>query len=136
MDKKFILNQFVPNKNVKDIKNEDKNLNVQVILIKFLGQYNIKNGRSIATYLVGDETGSIHYNFFDNISEKIKEGDILNITGAYSSLYNNHIVLYQPKNGHGNITKIYEYFLNFALKPNISEPEILPQNTNSHNNIP
>ena len=121
---------FKTNKKVKDICNGDKSIDIQVILIKNLGQYNLKNGSHITTFLVGDETGCINCNFFDNVSKYIKEGDVLYITGAYSSLYNNHIVLYQPKMGYGHVTKINEYFFQFSLKPNISEKEFDPQNNN------
>ncbi len=109
------------NKKVAEIKSGDKNIDIQVILIKLIDKHNLKNGGTITTFLVGDETGSIHCNFFDNVSEYIKEGDVLYITGAYSTLFNNSIVLYQPKNGYGFVTKINEFFFQFSLKPNISE---------------
>ena len=117
------------NKTVGEIKSGDKNIDIQVILIKLLDTHKIKNG-SITTFLVGDETGSIQCNFFDNVSQFIKEGDVLYITGAYSTLYNKHIVLYQPKIGYGFVTKIGEFFFPFSLKPNISEKEFEPQNNN------
>ena len=116
------------NKKVKDINDGDKNINIQVILIKLLDKHNIKNGGCITTFLVADETGSINCNFFDNVSKFIKEGDILYITGAYSSLYDNHIVLYQPKINYGFVIKINEFFFQFASKPNISEKVVNPQN--------
>jgi len=119
------------NKKVGEIKNGDKNIDIQVILIKCLGKHDLKNGGTITTFLVADDTGSISCNFFDNVSNYIKEGDVLFITGAYSSLYNNHIVLYQPKIGYGLVTKINEFFFSFSLKPNISEKEIYPKNNNS-----
>ena len=126
------MNYLKSNKKVIEIKNGDKNIDIKVILIKFLGSYNLKNGSKITTFLVGDESGSIHCNFFDNVSNFIKEGDILFITGAYSSVFDNRIVLYQPKIGHGTVTKIGEFFLIFSLKPNISEQKIFPQNNNNN----
>ena len=122
------MNNLKANKKVVEIKNGDKNIDIKVILIKFIASNNLKNGNKITTFLVGDESGSIHCNFFDNVSNYIKEGDILFITGAYSSLFDNHIVLYQPKIGHGHVTKIGEFFFTFSLKPNISEQKIFPQN--------
>ena len=118
------------NKKVIEIQNGDKNIDILVIIIKFLGKHILKNGGCITTFLVGDETGSINCNFFDNVSKFIKEGDILYITGAYSSLFKNHIFLYQPKIGFGLISKINELFFLFSSKPNISEKEINPQNNN------
>ena len=55
---------FKTNKKVKDICNGDKSIDIQVILIKNLGQYNLKNGSHITTFLVGDETGCINCNYF------------------------------------------------------------------------
>lgn len=118
------------NKKVAEIKKGDKNIDIQVILIKLLDVHKIKNG-TITTFLVGDETGSIHCNFFDNVSQYIKEGDILYITGAYSTLFNNQIVLYQPKKDYGLVIKNDEFFFPFSLKPNISEKQINPQNINN-----
>ena len=118
------------NKKVQEIKKGDKNIDIQVILIKLLDVHKIKNG-TITTFLVGDETGSIHCNFFDNVSQYIKEGDILYITGAYSTLFNNQIVLYQPKKDYGLVIKNDEFFFPFSLKPNISEKQINPQNINN-----
>ena len=117
------------NKKVAEIKSGDKNIDIQVILIKLLEVHKIKNG-TITTFLVGDETGSIHCNFFDNVSQYIKEGDILYITGAYSTLFNNQIVLYQPKKDYGFVIKNDEFFFPFSLKPNISEKQNNPQNNN------
>ena len=113
--------EFKTNKKVAEIKSGDKNIDIQVILIKLIDKHNLKNGSTITTFLVGDETGSIHCNFFDNVSEYIREGDVLYITGAYSTLFNNSVVLYQPKPGYGFVTKTSEFFFQFALKPNISE---------------
>ena len=124
------MNNLKVNKKVAEIKNGDKNIDIKVILIKFLGSHNLKNGNKITTFLIGDDSGSIYCNFFDNVSNFIKEGDILFITGAYSSIFDNRIVLYQPKIGYGNVTKIGEFFLIFSLKPNISEQKIFPQNNN------
>ena len=117
-------NNFKTNKKVKEIKNGDKNIDIEVILIKCLSTHNLKNGNKITTYLVADDSGSIHCNFFDNVSNFIKEGDILYVTGAFSSLFEDHIVLYQPKIGYGHVTKTGEFFFTFSLKPNISEPKI------------
>ena len=113
--------EYITNKKVKDIKNGDKNIDIQVILIKKIDEHNIKNGGCITTFLVGDESGSINCNFYENVSPFIKDGDVLYITGAFASLFDNKIVLYQPKAGYGFVKKIKEFFFQFSLEPNISE---------------
>ena len=125
------MNNLKENKKVVEIKNGDKNIDIKVIIIKFYRSNILKSGGKITTFLVGDESGSIYCNFFDNVSNFIKEGDILFITGAYSSLFEDQIVLYQPKIGYGHVTKIGEFFFPFSLKPNISEIKINPQNNNN-----
>ena len=65
------------NKNIKDIKKGDKNINIIVILIEYLSKTSVKNGKHITHYLIADKTGSIQCNFFDEIGDKIQEGDIL-----------------------------------------------------------
>ena len=125
------VNNFKVNKKIIDIKNGDKNIDIKVILIKFIRSDNLKKGNKITTYLVGDDSACIHCNFYDNVSNFIKEGDVIYITGAYSSLFNNHIVLYQPKIGYGHIFKVTEFFFPFSLKPNISQQDISSQNNNN-----
>ena len=111
------------NKNIKDIKKGDKNINIIVILIEYLSKTSVKNGKHITHYLIADETGSIQCNFFDEIGDKIQEGDILYITGAYASLFKHHLVLYNAKPGFGQVGKIDEFFMSFSKTPNLSEKE-------------
>ena len=109
------------NKNIKDIKKGDKNINIIVILIEYLSKTSVKNGKHITHYLIADKTGSIQCNFFDEIGDKIQEGDILYITGAYASLFKHHLVLYNAKPGFGQVIKFDEFFMSFSKTPNLSE---------------
>jgi len=115
--------EIKPNKKIKDIKKGDKNINIIVILIEYLSKTSIKNGTLITNYLIADETGSIQCNFFDEIGDKIQEGDILYITGAYASLFKHHLVLYNAKPGFGQVGKMDEFFMSFSKTPNLSEKE-------------
>ena len=113
-----------PTKTVNQINYGDKDIKIIVILIKHLENCRLKNGKNISKYLAGDETGSVECCFFEEVSENIKDGDVLYLTGAYCSLHKKHIVLYQARQGYGYVYKINEFFFPFSLKPNISEKEI------------
>ena len=129
--------EIKPNKKIKDIKKGDKNINIIVILIEYLSKTSVKNGKYITHYLIADETGSIQCNFFDEIGDKIQEGDILYITGAYASLFKHHLVLYNAKPGFGQVGKIDEFFMSFSKTPNLSEKlydEFEQKDDNNDNN--
>ena len=71
------VNNFKANKKIIDIKNGDKNIDIKVILIKFIRSDNLKKGNKITTYLVEDDSACIHCNLYDNVSNFIKEGDVI-----------------------------------------------------------
>ena len=66
------MNNLKENKKVVEIKNGDKNIDIKVIIIKFYRSNILKSGGKITTFLVGDESGSIYCNFFDNVSNNNK----------------------------------------------------------------
>jgi hypothetical protein len=46
---------------------------------------------------VADDSGSIYANFFGNLGENIKDGDILYINNAYTMSYKNELILVEGK---------------------------------------
>ena len=116
-------NNFIPgNKKVIEIRHGDKNVEILIILIQYNSKTKLKNDKQITQYQVGDETGSILCNFYDETGEKIKEGDIILLKGAYATLFKGHLVLYTAKPGFGTVTKMGEFFMILSEVPNLSEP--------------
>ena len=114
-------NQMVQReKKVIDIHPGDKNIDLVVILITYITKTKLTNDKQITQYQVGDDTGSILCNFYDDVGDKINEGDILILKGSYATVFKNHLVLYTAKPGFGSITKINEFFMTFSEYPNLS----------------
>ena len=114
-------NQMVQlEKKIIDIHPGDKNIDLIVILISYITKTKLKNDKQITQYQVGDDTGSILCNFYDDVGDKITEGDILILKGSYATIFKNHLVLYTAKPGFGSITKINEFFMTFSEYPNLS----------------
>ena len=114
-------NQMVQlEKKIIDIHPGDKNIDLVVILISYITKTKLKNDKQITQYQVGDDTGSILCNFYDDVGDKISEGDILILKGSYATIFKNHLVLYTAKPGFGSITKINEFFMTFSEYPNLS----------------
>ena len=114
-------NQMVQlEKKIIDIHPGDKNIDLVVILISYITKTKLKNDKQITQYQVGDDTGSILCNFYDDVGDKITEGDILILKGSYATIFKNHLVLYTAKPGFGSITKINEFFMTFSEYPNLS----------------
>ena len=109
------------NKKIKDIHPGDKGIDIIIILIEYLNKTTIKNGSHITQYLVGDDTGCIQCNFYDEIGDIVQEGDILFLSGAYATIFKQHLILYTAKYGLGRIIKLNEFFMTFSKKPNLSE---------------
>lgn len=109
------------NKKMIDVRPGDKNIDILVILIQQMSKNKLKNDKQITQFLVADDTGSILCNFYDSIGDIINEGDIILLTGAYASVFKNHLILYSGKSGFGRIIKVDEYFMTFSDTPNLSE---------------
>lgn len=124
-----------PMKKIKDIIKGEKNIEIIVILIKFVTKTTTKNEQKISQFLVGDETGCIQCNFFDETGSKLTEGDIIHLKGAYATTFKTHLVLYSPKQGRGFIEKIGEFFQIFSLTPNLSEREYLEDDYENKKNM-
>ncbi len=110
-----------PNTEIKDITPGKKLINIIVIVIEKIKTFKLKNEQQIYSFLVADQTGSIQCNFYDDIGQSIKEGDVIYIHSGYGSILKNFLALYTPKLDHGNIVKINEFFFLFNEKPNFSD---------------
>ena len=120
------------NKKIIDIHPGDKGIDIIIILIEYLNKTTIKNGSHITQYLVGDDTGCIQCNFYDDIGDIVQEGDILFLSGAYASIFKQHLILYTAKFGLGKIIKLNEFFMTFSKIPNLSKEVYNIDNKDDH----
>ena len=72
---------------------------------------NLKNNDKLTQFIVADDTASIRCNFFGDIGESLKPGEIIYMNGAYTSLYKDMLVLYQGKKG--MVYRLRDFFFSF-----------------------
>ena len=108
------------NKQIGEIKPGDKNLNIRGIIVTQISKNTLKNEQKIRQLLVADCSGSIHCNFFDEVGERLNEGDIIFLKNSYASVFKNNLILYANKPGYGQVIKLGEYFMTYNEMPNLS----------------
>lgn len=114
------LLEKTPTNTVISLKPFEKNIEIKVIVLdKMGGGVQTKAKNKITRFLVADQTASIYMNIYDELGDLLQPGDILYINGAYTSIYQDQLLLYEGKTG--KIHKIGEFFFAFNEKPNISE---------------
>lgn len=95
--KQKIIQKYAPEKLLKisEIKGEIKSINMvaKVVSVKT----NERDGRTITSGFLGDETGTIP--FTTSLNVQLKKGDVIRITNAYSSPFKNVLRVYIPSNG-------------------------------------
>jgi len=84
------------NKNICELNPGDKNLDLKVMLIQQTAKNRLKESK-LTQFLVADHSGSILCNFYDEWGDKVKEGDILFLKGAYVSVFKNDMILYTSR---------------------------------------
>lgn len=82
----------------------------------------LKNKEVLYQCLVADHTAKINCNFYGEIGESLKLGDIVYLMGAYTSVYKDRMVLYQSQKG--GVYRLRDFFFVFNnTGPNMSEHE-------------
>ena len=75
--------------------------------------------------MIADNTGKINCNFYGEIGEALKPGDIVFLIGAYTNIYNSKMVLYQSAKG--GVYRLRDFFYvfdaSFKATPNLSDNE-------------
>jgi len=100
-----LQNKTVSHK-ICNLKPRDKSIELRVIVLELLETYETKIKDKITQFLLADETGSIIANFFgetgkrlcvfyNGVGSQIRDGDILYINGAYTTIFNKKMILYQ-----------------------------------------
>ena len=91
---------------------------LEVIVLEITPPAPTKDRHRVARALVADESGSVFLSVWDDDIEALAPGDILRITGGYTSLFKDVLNLYTGQ--HGVLMKIGEFKKRFRETPNIS----------------
>lgn len=112
----------VPPNSLEELKPQTKNLDLKVIVLAKDNPKELKNREVLYQCTVADHTARIQCNFFGDLGENLKPGDIVYIMGGYTGLFKDRMVLYQSQKG--GIYRLRDFF--FVYKndgPNMSDPE-------------
>jgi ssDNA-binding replication factor A large subunit len=88
-----------------------------VIVVAKQSVFKTKKGE-IVQFLVADETGCCYMNFFNETGRSLEEGDILYMSGAYTSYYKEMLLIYQGSMS--LIRRVGRWYMKFNLANNIS----------------
>ena len=107
---------------MSELKPQQKNLDLKVIILTKDQPKELKNKEVLYQCLVADQTAKINCNFYGEIGEALRPGDIVYLMGAYTSLYKDKMVLYQSQRG--GLYRLRSFYFVFNMgAPNMSEKE-------------
>ena len=104
---------------IANLKSNEKNIELRCIVIKKEEEKMLQNNVNLYKYLIGDETGSVFCNFFNDDFHNLESGEILYLNGFVTNLYKNRLVMYQSKNSKTILIGKYEF--EFRVHPNKSK---------------
>ena len=82
----------------------------------------LKSKEILYQCLIADKTAKINCNFYGEIGENLKPGDIVYIMGSYTSIFQGRMVLYQSAKG--GVYRLRDFFFAYSNSgANMSEPE-------------
>ncbi|AFN82411.1 hypothetical protein EROM_010670 [Encephalitozoon romaleae SJ-2008] len=81
---------------IAELNDYQKNICLEFILIKYLGTNKTKGNDKIDVWLVGDESGTIEFGVW-NCS--LSPGDVIHLSGGYTSLFQGKKRLFISKTG-------------------------------------
>ena len=72
--------------------------------------------------MIADQTGKVNCNFYGEVGEGLRCGDIVYLMSAFTGVFGQHMVLYQSSKG--GIYRLRDFFLAFNSNiPNMSDAE-------------
>lgn len=86
---------------VSDLKDQQKNIVLEFILIKQLELNKTKENGTIVTWLVGDESGTVEFGIWNC---PLNIGDVIRLDGGYVSMFQGNKRLFVSKSGWINRT--------------------------------
>ncbi|KAJ5077653.1 ob fold nucleic acid binding protein-related [Anaeramoeba ignava] len=103
---------------IKDLQPKLRNITSTFIVLEKRKTFQTQHSQTLSTFLVADETAAIQFTIWDYDCSYIKEGDILFLTGGYTFLYKDQLVLYTSK--YGSVSRIGEFTMVY-VENNMSE---------------
>jgi hypothetical protein len=112
---------------IKDLEPNQKNINLQVIVLDVAKPTQTKDGHEVRSVRIADKTGSINLSVWNEYGAVLKEGDILRLNGCFTQIWK--VSLQVKVSTKGQIVKIGEFMMVFSEFPDMSvlPPEILKE---------
>lgn len=112
---------------IKDLEPNQKNINLQVIVLDVAKPTQTKDGHEVRSVRIADKTGSINLSVWNEYGAVLKEGDILRLNGCFTQIWK--ATLQIKVSTKGQIVKIGEFMMVFSEFPDMSvlPPEILKE---------
>ena len=111
--------------NIGELRPGMKNVDLKAIVLHKDKAKELKNKDTLHQCFIADSTGKINCNFFGEVGESLRCGDIVYLMGAYTGVFNGHMVLYQSSKG--GAYRLRDFYFEFdaspQVTPNMSEAE-------------
>ncbi len=115
------VNSRVVQNCIAELRPPQKSIELKVIIMSKDAPKELKNKEILTQCLVADHSGKVLCNFYGELGQKLRPGDIVYLSGAYTSLFKDHMVLYQSAKG--GVYRLRDFFFVFDPNgPNMSEP--------------
>ena len=103
---------------IKDLEPNQKNLNLQAIVLDVAKPTQTKDGHEVRSVRIADKSGSINLSVWNDYGAVLREGDILRLNGCFTQIWKNSL---QVKIGtKGQIIKVGDFLMVFNENPDMS----------------
>ena len=84
----------VPPNKIGELRPGQKNIDLRAVVLCKDRAKELKNKDTLHQCLITDATGKVNCNFYGDVGESLKPGDIIYMIGAYTGVFNQRMVLY------------------------------------------
>ncbi|KAJ2314585.1 hypothetical protein H4R23_004135, partial [Coemansia sp. Cherry 401B] len=123
--------QLVP---ISKFRPSMRGFDCEVMVLETAVPTTTRDGQTIHTFLVADQSGSIIMNIWGNDGKFIRNGDILRIEGAEAKLFKGFMQLTTAR--FGKLHRVGEDTMVFADQPNVSEMQWVTEEESRAMNMP
>jgi ssDNA-binding replication factor A large subunit len=103
---------------IKDLEPNQKNVNLQVIVLDIAKPTQTKDGHEVRTVRIADKSGSINLSVWNDYGSVLREGDILRLNGCFTQIWKNSLQV--KVGGKGQIIKCGDFMMIFSELPDMS----------------